>query len=98
MTQKDEIHIESNEFQEFFPDSSLRYFRFGENIPFSEAKYWLNNNLLYEGYFVDKEFIGYAYKYELFDKKSKLKLTPDYNETTILIFAPIPTTIYQRIK
>lgn len=98
LIQTDDIHVESTEYQEFLPDSVLRFFSFNESNHFSENIYWINDNLLYQGVISNNHFVGEAYKYQFFDKNNKLRLIPDYDHTTIINVAPIPITVYQRIK
>jgi len=99
LIQMNDTRVESDEYQEFLPDNVLRFYRFNESAPFSESIYRINDSLLLKGRISENgRFAGEAYKYLFFDKSTKLKLIPDYDNTTIFSIAPIPVTIYKRIK
>lgn len=98
LIQTNDIRVESTEYQEFLPDSVVRFFRLNESGHFSENIYWINDSLLFQGEISKSHFVGNAYKYEFFDKNNKLRLIPDYDHTTNINVAPIPITVYQRFK
>lgn len=96
--QSDEKRVQSTEYREYLPDSIVRYFNTNEGDHFTESIYWLNDSLLYTGHFTENGFSGLAYKYEFFDKNRKLRLVHYPAESSYIFFAPIPTSVYQRIK
>ncbi len=95
--QSDGDRIKSKEVHEYLPDSTVRFYNLDESQQFTGNEYRLNDSILFSGYFTNNRFSGVAYKYEFFDKKRKLRLI-HYPPGSTVTFAPIPTTVYQRIK
>lgn len=98
LIQSGETRIETTEYMEFLPDSILSYFSMNEGPFFLGNKYAINDSTLYIGQFSQKGFSGNAYYYEFFDKGRKLKLSPNYGETTWINITAIPVTVYKQVK
>ena len=98
LIQSDDIIVETTDYIEFLPDSLLNYRSLNEGPFFSQNKYAIKDSTLYIGLFTQGKFSGNAYYYEFSSKGNKLRLRPNYGETTFINITAIPVTVFQRIK
>lgn len=80
-------------YTEFLSDSIVRFFEYDKNQFTSQAKYWIDDSLLYDSHLREDGFeLVFKRKYLFFDKNQKLRL--DYVD----MFVIFNTSIYKRIN